>query len=82
MTSGRRKERETPPAEIGAMRVTAIDTRPVNRVGLAELHVRTSDGRTFIINRRGWILDANRRSVPHPLVDEVMEAIDRWDRGA
>ena len=37
------------------------------------------DGRIFWIDRHGWIFDDAGKSVPHPDVDEIMNAVRAYD---
>lgn len=39
------------------------------------------DGSVFFVNRFGWIFDHNMIPVPHPEVDDVMQAIQRAENG-
>jgi hypothetical protein len=37
------------------------------------------DHRQFWVDRRGWVFDHGQKSVKHPIVDEVMDAIRAWE---
>lgn len=39
-----------------------------------------SDGSSCYVTRHGWLVDLLGKSIPHPQVDAMMEAIVRYDR--